>query len=413
MIISIIVFLFIFIATIFATNNILEMPDNQNLQDLQEYKPAILKDANGDVKKRWYVEFYALDATTQKLKRKRVFISTKYKTKKDRYAFGNKLVKQINTLLMKGAHFNASKERKPDAAWEHQNVVELLEYAYQILTKNARYYSIKTYKSNKNNFINFLEENGLDNQKPENIPIQSYFQFFDEIVTKRNLSNSTYNTRLRTLKTLFNVLVRRKILEANPLAEIEKRKHTPKTNQAFTDEQREALETYLKEKAPNLYYFTRLIYSGFLRPTEITRLKAKHVKLQFNQIVVHAEMSKTAKPGVVIINKGLKNVFEEMKIDKIPENHYLFSTGLKPGTKRIFASNVSNIHGTILKDLGLFGKNLTLYSWKHTGVVNAYRAGVDIKTLQSLLRHHSLEMTDIYLRSLGLFHNKNIEEISW
>lgn len=34
--------------------------------------------------------------------------------------------------------------------------------------------------------------------------------------------------------------------------------------------------------------------------------------------------------------------------------------------------------------------------------MNAFRAGLDIKKLQSHLRHHSLEMTYIYLKSLGL-----------
>jgi len=57
-----------------------------------------------------------------------------------------------------------------------------------------------------------------------------------------------------------------------------------------------------------------------------------------------------------------------------------------------------------------FGKGHTFYSWKHTGVVDAYKAGVDIKSLQAQLRHYSLEETDIYLRNLGLFANDAILE---
>jgi site-specific recombinase XerD len=56
---------------------------------------------------------------------------------------------------------------------------------------------------------------------------------------------------------------------------------------------------------------------------------------------------------------------------------------------------------------------VTLYSWKHTGVVSAFQAGLNIKLIQELLRHHSLEMTDIYLKSLGLTINKEVEEKSW
>jgi len=55
----------------------------------------------------------------------------------------------------------------------------------------------------------------------------------------------------------------------------------------------------------------------------------------------------------------------------------------------------------LVKELNL-GKDYTLYSWKHSGVVAAYNAGVDIKTIQGQCRHQGLEQTDIYLKSLGL-----------
>ena len=57
------------------------------------------------------------------------------------------------------------------------------------------------------------------------------------------------------------------------------------------------------------------------------------------------------------------------------------------------------------------GKDYTLYSWKHSGVVAAYNAGIDIKTIQNQCRHHSLEQTDIYLKSLGLGVSQAINEI--
>lgn len=61
----------------------------------------------------------------------------------------------------------------------------------------------------------------------------------------------------------------------------------------------------------------------------------------------------------------------------------------------------------------LLGKGYPLYSWKHTGAVNAYRSGIGIKQLQRLLRHSTVQMTDIYLKSLGLKTDPNIENYSW
>ena len=54
-----------------------------------------------------------------------------------------------------------------------------------------------------------------------------------------------------------------------------------------------------------------------------------------------------------------------------------------------------------------------LYFWKHTGAVNAYLSGVGIKQLQRLLRHSSVQITDIYLKSLGLRTDPNTESYNW
>ena len=43
----------------------------------------------------------------------------------------------------------------------------------------------------------------------------------------------------------------------------------------------------------------------------------------------------------------------------------------------------------------------------------AFRACQNIKKLQSHLRHHSLEMTDIYLKSLGLVIDKELKNKEW
>ncbi|MEN7551857.1 hypothetical protein AAG747_28330 [Rapidithrix thailandica] len=99
---------------------------------------------------------------------------------------------------------------------------------------------------------------------------------------------------------------------------------------------------------------------------------------------------------------------------EIPKQHYLFGADkMKPGPDSLLRVRVTERHIKVLRHLEIYDGLVTLYSWKHTGVVNAYRAGVDIKTLQSQLRHHSLEMTDIYLRSLGMVLNNELKDKSW
>ena len=52
------------------------------------------------------------------------------------------------------------------------------------------------------------------------------------------------------------------------------------------------------------------------------------------------------------------------------------------------------------KKAGLDPQRFSLHSWRHTSVQQRYAAGSDIREIQKLLRHASLQTTDVYLRVL-------------
>jgi integrase len=89
----------------------------------------------------------------------------------------------------------------------------------------------------------------------------------------------------------------------------------------------------------------------------------------------------------------------------MPQDWFLFGRGMKPGPVSLSRNMVSKRHSEVLRSLN-YPSDLTLYSWKHTGVVAAYKAGIDLYSIMRQLRHHSLDMTQIYLKSLGLVKNE-------
>ena len=102
-----------------------------------------------------------------------------------------------------------------------------------------------------------------------------------------------------------------------------------------------------------------------------------------------------------MIPDGLVDVMIELVKGK-SANDYLFP-GNRTGNP-VSKNMMSDRHMKILKSLE-FTKNHTLYGWKHTGVVKAFLAGVNIKSIQLQCRHYSIAETDNYLKSLGLFDN--------
>ncbi|MDQ6482531.1 site-specific integrase [Dyadobacter sp. LHD-138] len=173
------------------------------------------------------------------------------------------------------------------------------------------------------------------------------------------------------------------------------------------------MEKYMAVHEPELYAFTRFIYYAFIRPGELRAIEIQDVRFNQKYILVRGAVSKNGKTETVPIISALLAVISKLELSKQNQFLYLFGKGLIPG-KEVSAKQVAfRRHEKVLKVLKLDNKNYTLYSWKHTGAVNAYLSGVGIKQLQQMLRHSTVQMTDIYLKSLGLRTDPNIENYNW
>lgn len=182
------------------------------------------------------------------------------------------------------------------------------------------------------------------------------------------------------------------------------------TNIAFTDVDRNRMEIYMRENNFPLYLFTRYMYYAFIRPKELRMLRVKHVDTVGKYILVPGEISKNRKTESTPIIQPLLTLID---LAHHRPNDYLFGAALTPGKGTCSENTPYNWHVEALEAVGLKDQGYTLYSWKHTGAVNAYLSGVGIKQLQSLLRHSSVQITDIYLKSLGLRTDPNIENYNW
>jgi integrase len=131
-------------------------------------------------------------------------------------------------------------------------------------------------------------------------------------------------------------------------------------------------------------------------------------------IKISSESSKTGKALIKPITKNLLDLILEYKLLNYPSNFYLFGKLLNSGAVKASVNYATFQHTKILKKLDLHRKNETvLYSWKHTGNINAYLAGLDIKVIQKINGHSSLQTTEVYLRKLGLFLDKTAFSIEF
>lgn len=375
---------------------------------IENFRFPQLRNAKGDLTKRWFVEWWQFDNYARKLKKKRVWISTKLKTAKVRYDFADEICKKIVKDLQE-------KEISMPQIYNEDNHVINLERSFKVMEKAIknkvlRKKTIQTYYSHARLFYKYLKYKNITSlHKVTTEHAKEYLHF------NRMGSANTYKNKISHLKSIFNELIVLNEVKHNPFSLLKGVKNDDSEfNHPYSDYEKKLIEDYLKANNLPLYYFTRFLFFGFIRPQELINLKVKDVDIRGRVIRVSGSISKTKKNGVIPIIKPLMEVIQESNCLSYPPDFYLFGRDLVPSNIKCPINKPNFQHREALENLGIYRPKITvLYSWKHTGNIFAYLSGVDVKIIQKMNRHSSFETTEIYLRKLGLFLEQKIYESSW
>jgi integrase len=240
---------------------------------------------------------------------------------------------------------------------------------------------------------------------------QDAIAYSDYLLIDRKLGAKTRNNYFSYLRSIFTVLEHREYIDKNPFIGISDLPVTPGgTHKPFSDQQIKILKKELPKRDPELWSFVQFIFYCFLRPAEIAKLQIGFIEWTNDTIFIPGKISKNRKDGRVHIPAALKKILKGMKLQTCPENHFIFSKIHSPGENPILDNEMTKRHREILNALD-FSPEHTLYSWKHTGNVRLYHvSNKDVILIMKQNRHHSLDMTYNYLRSLGLEINSSALE---
>jgi len=371
---------------------------------MHPFRAARLADRNGDLKKRWYISCYVWDVQKNALTRQQLYEINNYRTALERYGYAKRAIKRINEQLQSGLHLD---KQKSDQQKESKtlSMVKALQLGLEIKKTKVAYSSYLTISSPTYQFIHYLEENGYDLMLASDWKKTNIIKYTDYLLTVRNLSPSTVNKYCDFLKSIFTMLEEREIVEGNPWKGIKREKVVKtKANMAFNAEQIKTVINKLKKTDTELLAFIQIMFYTFMRPNEIRQTRVKNVLIEDRKIIISADISKNRTRAFIDIPEQLAPTLNPLLKNKSPNDFLFQSYDGRPYGK----NTMSMRHRDILISLGLDADH-TLYSWKHTGVVQAYKNGVNIKSLQLQCRHYSIAQTDEYLKTLGIFENKEIK----
>jgi site-specific recombinase XerD len=375
----------------------LKNSEDYNMKNLP-FTPAILNDANGDVTKRWSITFWCWSVQAGAKIRKFDYSVNKYKTERERRGYAKRRIELINGLLEKGYHHDSTK-KKPGSIL---TINEALKHALEVCS--VSHASQLSYNSTVSMFLSWCEARNMLKQPIEMFQKKDAFAYRDRL-KEANKAGKTINTDVACMKRMWNLLKKRELVKDNPWTILEKeREIITNRNIAFTWGEVTKLSAAIPDKDKELWQFVSLMYHSLARPNELRQLQVYNIHLNKRKIYLDAWKTKNKKERWINIHDGLIDTLIDLIKNKVSKD-YLF-----PGENGnpISKNRMTDRHRVFLKDLEMNDGDHTLYSWKHTGVIQAYEAGVDIKSIQLQCGHSSVAETDNYLKSLGLYNNQDI-----
>jgi site-specific recombinase XerD len=274
------------------------------------------------------------------------------------------------------------------------------------LEKNRSLHTIESYAHYLNRFATWAEEQGVvDLNQVTEEQVLRFRQFLNRIEMKdgESLSKSTQNYHLIALRSWLKFL-NRKGYEAIPADRIDLPK--PDARQIQFLEHEELMRLLTQPKAASLkgkrdMAILYVLFSTGLRVSEIASLNREQVNLERGEFAV---IGKGRKERIVFLSDEAKRFIEEYLSARRDDDSALFIRMKDPvpeaeqeldRTLRLSDRSIERIVKAHAKAAGIT-KTVTPHTLRHSFATDLLMNGANIRDVQAMLGHSSLNTTQIY-----------------
>ncbi len=265
--------------------------------------------------------------------------------------------------------------------------------------------TVKSYIFDVNLFMNFLEKEGIDLKSVDKNVIRNWMTERLEHTTYRgNLEGErSLARRICSLKKYFKFLLNKKYISENPFISITSPKKRIKNPDVLYAKQVAELLKANRERTDELasrdQALLEIMYCSGLRCSEVTGLTITQIDFHSRTILLKGKggkervvpFSENCKEYLLDYAKNLRKKLEQLAGER---TNYFF---LNSKGKKLTNRGLEYIIESISKKAGLsLGFSLHPHVLRHSFATNLLENGADLRVIQELLGHSSINTTQIY-----------------
>lgn len=315
---------------------------------------------NAKVHEDWFIMYRFYDARFSKPKQVMVKGMNHYKSLLERQEATQKVLSEEMEKLVNGELNPFNKNVNTKAAnielLSESFIVDALKLANQKVTA-----SVSTKRDLKYLLIHL--ENAVTVLGLSSCPISSVTRkTVKQLLEQISNTPDRFNKNRSNLMILFSELCEDEAIEVNPVRDIKKKKVTKHLRQVLTDDERVIVNNYLLEKYPAFHRFLHIFFHSGARITELVCVIGSDVDLDNQRYKVTIKKGRNYTEAWKTI-KDIAMPYWESVMHECKKTDFVFSVGLKPGTKQIQSYQITKRWYRLVKKK--IGITADFYSLKH------------------------------------------------
>lgn len=340
-----------------------------------------------------YIDLYAIDPATGRLKRKKYRLNH-IRSAARRKQHARDLCEALNKKLRSG--WNPWEE--PLAIEKQVTITEACEQFLEEKTRTTKNRSPHSYRGHVKRLLTWCEEKGIKDMPAAGFTKERARAYMKWIQDTRKVNEATFNNYHLFCTIIFNWMVNREYLKENPMKGVVKLRSPQKLRTLITVEERKACMEWFAANRPAMVTVCMWVFHTLLRPrSELMRIRVRDVDLENGVVNVRGTDTKSSRVRRPAIIPAMVAHLRQTSLVNADPMDYVVGKGLVPGPEPSGYNYIGLCWNEMRAALN-WGKEKQLYSLRDSGIVQLIADGVELQVVMRQADHQNIETTNRYIQ---------------